>query len=89
MYWQQWIVLLCSLGAILLTFLAVRLHKKRLRIVLPAGLLGLLAVYELYMIHWEKTVIAPIRLDLLVEIPLMFVLLAWGTVALMLPARKT
>lgn len=52
----------------------MRLPEKRWRIAIPAVLLCILAVYELWMIRWEKTVHGPIRIDLLLEIPLMFVL---------------
>jgi hypothetical protein len=88
MYWQQWIVLLSAMGASLFAAFGVQQRRKRLRMLLPAVLLALLALYELYMIHWEKTVIAPIRLDLFAEIPLMFILLVWGVIAAILPARS-
>ncbi len=59
-----------------------------MRLAIPIVLLLLLAIYETLMLRWEKTVHAPIRLDLMVEIPLMFLLLAWGIAALIFPLRK-
>ena len=81
------VVLLCSIGAVIFALCAVRIRKKRVRLAVPALLLALLAAYELYMIRWEHTVVAPIRVDLLLEIPLTFVLLAWGILGLILPSR--
>jgi len=81
------IVLLCTVGAIVFALGAVRIREKRIRLAVPALLLGLVAAYEVYMIRWEHTVVAPIRVDLLLEIPLTFVLLAWGILALILPSR--
>jgi 4-amino-4-deoxy-L-arabinose transferase-like glycosyltransferase len=83
------VVVLCSFGAILFVFCAVRLRQKRLRLAIPASLLGLLAVYELYMIHWERTVVAPIRIDLFLEIPLMLIAWTWGVLALILSSRSS
>jgi hypothetical protein len=88
MYWEQCIVALSLVGAISLAFAAARLPERRVRLAIPAGLLSLMAVYELCMLRWEKTVHAPIRIDLVVEIPLMFVLVAWGIAALLLPKRR-
>ena len=59
-----------------------------MRLAIPIVLLLVVAIYETLMIRWENTVHAPIRLDLMVEIPLMFLLLAWGIAALILPRRK-
>lgn len=78
---MDWIVLLCASGAIFFAFWAVRLRGRRIRVIIPASLLGLLSVYELYMIHWEKTVVAPIRIDLFLEIPLAVILWVWGLIA--------
>lgn len=88
MYWEQCVVALSLVGAISLAFVSARLPEKRLRLAIPAVLLCLLAVYELWMLRWEKTVHAPIRLDLLVEVPLMFVLITWGIAALLMPKRR-
>ena len=80
---------LSIVGAITFAGLAVRLPEKRIRLGVPMVLLGLLAIYEALMLRWEKTVHAPVRLDLLVEIPLMFLLLAWGIATLIWPHRRS
>jgi hypothetical protein len=86
--WEHCVVALSALGAISFAAVAVRLTEKRLRLAIPIVLLLLLGIYETLMIQWEKTVHAPIRLDLIAEIPLMFLLLAWGIAALILPLRR-
>ena len=44
----------------------------------PAVLLFLILVYEIRTDRWEKTVSAPIRLDIFAEIPMMILCLAFG-----------
>ena len=88
MDWEHCVVALSALGAITFAAVAVQRPEKRLRLAIPIVLLLLLAIYETLMLRWEKTVHAPIRLDLMVEIPLMFLLLAWGIAALIFPLRK-
>jgi hypothetical protein len=85
--WEHCVVALSALGAISFAAVAARAPQKRVRLAIPIALLLLLAIYEIFMIRWEKTVHAPIRLDLVVEIPLMFVLMAWGLAVLILPRR--
>jgi hypothetical protein len=85
--WEHSVVALSALGAIIFAAVAARIPEKRLRLAIPAVLLLAVAVYEIFMLRWEKTVHAPIRLDLIVEIPLMFVLLAWGIAMLIFPRR--
>jgi hypothetical protein len=86
--WEHCVVALSALGAISFAAVAVRLAEKRLRLAIPIILLVLLVIHESLMIRWEKTVHAPIRLDLVVEIPLMFLLLAWGIAVLIFPLRR-
>ncbi|MCU1309188.1 MAG: hypothetical protein JWO20_313 [Candidatus Angelobacter sp.] len=50
--------------------------------------LTLLGIYEIWMIHWEKTVSAAIRLDMFLEIPLMFVLILWGVLGIIFSGRR-
>ena len=88
MNWEHCLVVLSAVGTITFVSLAVRLPEKRLRLGIPIVLLLLLLIYEALMIRWEKTVHAPIRLDLVMEVPLMFLLLAWGIAALIFPLRK-
>jgi hypothetical protein len=51
---------------------------RRLHLAISAGVLLLLGCYEIWMDGWEKTVNAPIRLDMLAEIPLMILCLIFG-----------
>jgi len=84
---EHCVVALSALGAITFAAGAIQRPDKRLRLAIPIFLLLLLAIYETLMLRWEKTVHAPIRLELMVEIPLMLLLLAWGTATLILPRR--
>jgi hypothetical protein len=86
--WEHCVVALSALGAITFAAVAVQRPEKRLRLAIPIVLLLLLAIYETLMLRWEKAVHAPIRLDLMVEIPLMYLLLAWGIATLIFPLRK-
>ncbi|HYL94139.1 MAG TPA: hypothetical protein VEW69_13390 [Alphaproteobacteria bacterium] len=86
----QDLVKFCSLGGgAIFLFLAFYLTGKRLRLILPAVLLLALGTYEVSMGYWEKTVHAPIRLDMLAEIPLMVVCLIWSALAAALPGKKS
>jgi hypothetical protein len=85
--WEHCVAALSASSAIAFAAVAARIPEKRLRLAIPAVLFLAVAVYEIFMLRWEKTVHAPIRLDLIVEIPLMFVLLAWGIAVLIFPRR--
>lgn len=85
---EQQIVLLCFSGAIVLGICAAFLPSKRRRVIIPAAALSLLAAYEFGMDQWEKTVTAPIRLDLFLEIPLIVVSLIWGVLALIFSGQR-
>ena len=87
MYLEQQIVVVCVGCALVLGIRAILLPNKRWRLIIPAAALSLLAIYELAMDHWEKTVTAPIRLDLFLEIPLVAVFVLWGVLALAYPYR--
>jgi NO-binding membrane sensor protein with MHYT domain len=86
--WEHCVVALSALSALSFAAVAARVPEKRLRLAILAALLLILAIYEIHMIRWEQTVHAPIRLDLVVEIPLMFLLMAWGIAALIFPLRR-
>jgi len=86
--WEHCVVALSAVGAITFAAFAVRLPEKRLRLAVPIALLLLLFIYETLTIRWDQTVHTPIPLDLMVEIPLMFLLLVWGIAALILPLRR-
>lgn len=47
-------------------------------LVLPAVVWAIYGVYEIRMYFWMKTVSAPIRVDLLLIVPLLYLLLAIG-----------
>ncbi|PYX08057.1 MAG: hypothetical protein DMG88_12215 [Acidobacteria bacterium] len=79
---EQQIVVACVGCALVLGIRAILLPNKRWRLIIPAAALSLLAIYELAMDHWEKTVRAAIRLDMFLEIPLIAVFILWGVVAL-------
>ena len=55
---------------------------------MPAVLLFLILVYEIRMDRWEKTVSAPIRLDMFAEIPIMILCLVFGVWQIILSRRR-
>lgn len=83
------IVLATCLGsALVLAMCAFWFSAKRVRIIIPAAGLLVLGLYELTMDRWEKTVSAPIRLDLLLEIPLIVIFIVWGGLTVFYSRRK-
>jgi hypothetical protein len=86
---EQVIVVLCVCVAVALVVRAAMVRGKRWRLLVPAVALVLLAGYELGMDRWEKTVHAPIRLDLMVEIPLMGIFVIWGVLALAFSGKRS
>jgi len=78
MYPQEAVILVSIFGA--LGFLVYgRASGGLRRLILPALLLGGVAVYETYMFYvWEKKVIAPIRIDLFIEIVVVATALVYG-----------
>jgi hypothetical protein len=79
MHCEQWIVRLSLLGGVVFCLVAAFSLIRRLYLAMPAVFLFLILVYELRMDRWEKTVSAPIRLDMFAEIPMMILCLAFGT----------
>ena len=79
---------MCLGCALVFGIRAILLPNKRWRLIIPAAALSLLAIYEMAMNHWEKTVRAPIRLDLFLEIPLIVVFVLWGVGACLLGSSK-
>jgi hypothetical protein len=79
MYPQQWIVAVSLVGGVVLGLAATFSPGRRLRLALPGAVLLLLMWYELRMDRWEKTVGAPIRIDMFLEMPLMTICLIFGT----------
>ena len=78
MYVEQWIVVVSLLGGLLFSVAAVVFPVRRLHLAISAAVLFLLMLYEIRMDRWEKTVTAPIRLDMFAEIPLMILCLTFG-----------
>jgi hypothetical protein len=88
MYLEQWIIVLSLLGGVVFGLAAAFFRIRRLRLAMPAVLLFLVSVYEIRMDRWEKTVSAPIRLDMFPEIALMILCLIFGTWQTLLCRRK-
>ena len=78
MYAEHWIVVLSLAGGILFGLAAALAPSRRMPLAISAVILFLLSLYEIRMDRWEKTVTAPIRLDMFAEIPLMILCLIFG-----------
>ena len=78
MYVEQWIVVLSLFSCVLFSLAAFRFPVRRLHLAVSAAVLFLLSLYEIWMDRWEKTVTAPIRLDMIAEIPVMILCLIFG-----------
>jgi len=78
MYGRQWIVVLSLAGGIIFGLAAALAPSRRMPLAISAVILFLLSWYEIRMDRWEKTVAAPIRLDMFAEIPLMNLCLIFG-----------
>ena len=76
---EQWIVSFSLLGGLVFGLGTFAFSVRRMYLMIPAVLLFLTFVYEIRMDRWEKTVSAPIRLDMFVEIPFVVLCLAFGT----------
>jgi hypothetical protein len=87
-YLNQEILVVCFGCDLVFGTVAILRPNKRSRVIIPAVALSLLAIYELAMDHWEKTVRAAIRVDLLLEIPLIVVFVLWGIGACLLRSKK-
>jgi hypothetical protein len=88
MHWEQWTIALSLAGALAFSLRAVLVRRGRWQVAIPAAILFLVAGYELVASHWEKTVSAPIRLDMFLEVPLMIVCLIWGAIGVALSLQK-
>ena len=89
MYVEHWIILLSLLGGVMFGLAAAFFPIRRLYLAMPAVVLFLMLVYEIRMDRWEKTVTAPIRLDLFAEIPLMILCLLFGAWQIVLSRKRT
>lgn len=77
------------IGAGLFGFLAFTDKKRVLLLLPPAMLLALLGGYEIYLdFWWQKTVVAPIRVDLLITPFIVMALWAWSIFVLCMVKPK-
>ena len=53
----------------------------KLALLLPAAAWAAYGVYEIRMYYWSKTVVAPIRIDLLLIVPVLYLVLVVGICA--------
>jgi hypothetical protein len=90
MHIEQWIVALSLLGSVLFGLAAIFFPvRRRLHLAVSGAVLLLLSFYEVRMDRWEKTVTAPIRLDIFAEIPLMILSLIFGVWQVLLCREKS
>ena len=85
---EKWIVWLSLSGGLLFCLAATFSPIRHLYLAMPAVLLFLIFVYEIRMDRWEKTVSAPIRLDMFAEIPMMILCLIFGMWQIVLSRRR-
>ena len=64
MYEEQWIVILSLAGGIIFGLAAALAPSRRMPLAISTVILFLLSWYEIRMDRWEKTVTAPIRVDM-------------------------
>ena len=88
MHWEQWLIVICIGMALALCIRAALLRSWRAPLIMPAVALVLMAVYALGMTHWETTVHGPIRLDVVLEIPLATLFVLWGLFRLAFPGKS-
>jgi hypothetical protein len=87
-YVEEWILGISLMGGVLFGLAAVLSPVRRLHLSLSAAVLFLVLGYEIRMDRWEKTVRAPIRLDMFVEIPLIILFLLFGTWQMFLCSKR-
>ena len=87
-YVEEWIVAISLVGGVLFGLAAALSPVRRLHLAVSAAVLFLVLGYEIRMDRWEKTVSAPIRLDMFPEIALMILCLIFGTWQTLLCRRK-
>ena len=85
---EEWIIVISLVGGVLFGLAAALSPVRRLHLAVSAAVLFLVLGYEIRMDRWEKTVTAPIRLDLFVEIPLMILFLIFGTWQIFLRSKR-
>ena len=85
---EEWIIVISLLCGVLFGLAAALSPVRRVHLAVSATVLFLMVGYEIRMDRWEKTVTAPIRLDLFVEIPLMILFLIFGTWQIFLRSKR-
>lgn len=60
---------------------------RRFGIALTLAAWCLFGVYECYMYYWSRTVIAPIRVDLLLVTPVLYAVTIFGLIQAAMPRR--
>jgi len=76
------------LGGLLFCLAAAISPIRRVYLAMPGVLLFLILAYEIRMDRWEKTVSAPIRLDMFAEIPIIILCLIFGMWQIVLSRRR-
>jgi hypothetical protein len=87
-YVEEWIIGISLVGGVLFGLAAVLSPVRRVHLAVSAAALFLVLGYEIRMDRWEKTVTAPIRLDIFVEIPVMILFLIFGTWQIFLCSKR-
>jgi hypothetical protein len=87
-YVEEWIIAISLVGGVLFGLAAALSPVRRLHLAVSAAVLFLVLGYEIRMDRWEKTVRAPIRLDIFVEIPVMILFLIFGIWQIFLCSKR-
>ena len=87
-YVEEWIIGISLVGGVLFGLAAALSPVRRVHLAVSAAVLFLMVGYEIRMDRWEKTVTAPIRLDMFAEIPLMILCLIFGIWQILLCRKR-
>jgi hypothetical protein len=87
-YVEEWIIAISLVGGVLFGLAAALASVRQVHLAVSAAVLFLVLGYEIRMDRWEKTVTAPIRLDMFVEVPLMILFLMFGTWQLFVCSKR-
>ena len=87
-YVEEWIITISLVGGVLFGLAAALSPVRRLHLAVSAAALFLVLGYEIRMDRWEKTVRAPIRLDIFVELPVIILFLIFGTWQIFLCSKR-
>ena len=87
-YVEEWIITISLVGGVLFGLAAALSPVRRLHLAVSGAALFLVLGYEIRMDRWEKTVRAPIRLDIFVELPVIILFLIFGTWQIFLCSKR-